>query len=118
VGRMQALGCDRCGNPRHVTLVGSVYLIQSVQLNLDQECPSLWRIYTYVPPETRNTVLEKRTAARNLKLGEGGEGYIATDEWCYNCGHSGHLGDVRHPLELPISKSNDRHVGLSRSIRS
>ena len=30
----------------------------------------------------------------NLKIGEGGEGYIATDDWCYFCGDCGHLGDV------------------------
>lgn len=30
----------------------------------------------------------------DLELGGGGEGYIGEDEWCYNCGGDGHLGDV------------------------
>ena len=30
----------------------------------------------------------------DLELGDGGEGYIGEDEWCYNCGGDGHLGDV------------------------
>jgi len=29
-----------------------------------------------------------------MKLGQGGEGYVADDEWCYNCGNPGHWGDV------------------------
>jgi hypothetical protein len=32
--------------------------------------------------------------AKDLKIGEGGETYIATDEWCHYCGEGGHLGDV------------------------
>ena len=35
-----------------------------------------------------------RRGKAHLELGQGGEGYIAEDEWCYNCGNDGHLGDV------------------------
>ncbi|KAL1944111.1 hypothetical protein VTO73DRAFT_3296 [Trametes versicolor] len=69
--------CDRCGARTHQT----------------NECPTLWRIYEYVADEERHEILRERDAKRTLALGEGGEGYIATDEWCYNCGGSGHLGD-------------------------
>jgi len=26
----------------------------------------------------------------------GGEGYVGTEDWCFNCGDAGHLGDVSH----------------------
>lgn len=57
------------------------------------ECPTLWRMYAYVLPEEKDTVLQVRESKMELEFGEGGEGYIATDVWCYNCGGSGHLGD-------------------------
>ncbi|KAI0371528.1 hypothetical protein BV20DRAFT_1120573 [Pilatotrama ljubarskyi] len=69
--------CDRCGARTHQT----------------NECPTLWRIYEYVGDEERQEILRVRETKRTLALGQGGEGYIATDEWCYNCGGSGHLGD-------------------------
>ncbi|KAI8982763.1 hypothetical protein BD414DRAFT_579052 [Trametes punicea] len=69
--------CDRCGARTH-------------QMN---ECPTLWRIYEYVDDDERQEILRVRETKRTLALGEGGEGYIATDEWCYNCGGCGHLGD-------------------------
>ncbi len=68
--------------------------------NGEQECPTLWRIYEYVADEERHEILREREAKRTLPLGGGGEGYIATDEWCYNCGGSGHLGDVRSTNSL------------------
>ena len=59
-------------------------------------------MYTYVEDDARQDALRVREGKSTLPLGEGGEGYIATDEWCYNCGGSGHLGDVRLPFsELP-----------------
>ncbi|OSD04455.1 hypothetical protein PYCCODRAFT_1487261 [Trametes coccinea BRFM310] len=69
--------CDRCGARTHQT----------------NECPTLWRIYEYVDDDERQEILREREAKRTLALGQGGEGYIATDEWCYNCGGCGHLGD-------------------------
>ncbi|CDO68458.1 hypothetical protein BN946_scf184760.g14 [Trametes cinnabarina] len=69
--------CNRCGARTHQT----------------NECPTLWRIYEYVGDEERQEILREREAKRTLALGQGGEGYIATDEWCYNCGGCGHLGD-------------------------
>ncbi|KAI0355393.1 hypothetical protein OH77DRAFT_1424881 [Trametes cingulata] len=69
--------CDRCGARTHQT----------------NECPTLWRIYEYVGDEERQEILRVRESKRTLALGQGGEGYIATDEWCYNCGGCGHLGD-------------------------
>ncbi|KAJ7638788.1 hypothetical protein FB45DRAFT_827354 [Roridomyces roridus] len=70
-------GCDRCQSSNHQT----------------SECPSLWRIYVYVQPEDRERVLQERKGKQGLRLGQGGEGYIADDEWCYNCGSAGHWGD-------------------------
>ncbi|KAH8982399.1 hypothetical protein EDB92DRAFT_122825 [Lactarius akahatsu] len=69
--------CDRCGSHTHNT----------------NECPTIWRLYEYVTEREREAILRHREARRSLALGEGGEGYIAHDEWCYNCGNSGHLGD-------------------------
>jgi len=39
-------------------------------------------------------MINQRLAKKDMKLGEGGEGYVADDELCYNCGGYGHLGDV------------------------
>ncbi|KAF8655310.1 hypothetical protein AX16_003207 [Volvariella volvacea WC 439] len=69
--------CNRCGSFLHQ---GS-------------ECPTLWRLYEYLTDEHREQLVTSRKAKKNLKFGEGGEGYIAEDEWCYNCGESGHWGD-------------------------
>ncbi|CAL1700144.1 unnamed protein product [Somion occarium] len=69
--------CDRCGSDLHST----------------KECPTLWRLYEYVDEAQQLEVLRIREEKSDLRIGEGGEGYIATDEWCYNCGGSGHLGD-------------------------
>ncbi|KAI9467292.1 hypothetical protein BJY52DRAFT_1201603 [Lactarius psammicola] len=69
--------CDRCGSSTHNT----------------NECPTIWRLYEYVTEREREAILRHRESKQSLALGEGGEGYIAPDEWCYNCGNSGHLGD-------------------------
>ena len=48
----------------------------------------------------RDTVA-RRSKAADLHVGEGGECYIATDTWCYNCGDEGHFGDVKlKPLRV------------------
>ncbi|KAG7096972.1 hypothetical protein E1B28_004369 [Marasmius oreades] len=69
--------CHRCGSSRHST----------------NECPTLWRLYDYLTETGRKLMLETRRARKDLPLGGGGEGYIAEDMWCYNCGGSGHWGD-------------------------
>ncbi|EKM59927.1 uncharacterized protein PHACADRAFT_250735 [Phanerochaete carnosa HHB-10118-sp] len=69
--------CDRCGSSLH-------------QIN---ECPTLWRIYTYVEEPERLEILAAREQKRELEIGEGGEGYIGPEDWCYDCGECGHLGD-------------------------
>ncbi|EPQ59218.1 hypothetical protein GLOTRDRAFT_136148 [Gloeophyllum trabeum ATCC 11539] len=85
--------CDRCGSSRHHT----------------NECPTLWRLYHYVSDADRETILRVREEKSVLGVGNGGEGYIATDEWCYNCGESGHLGDdcnsLPHPPDHPLEPS-------------
>ncbi|KAI0711059.1 hypothetical protein C8T65DRAFT_608662 [Cerioporus squamosus] len=85
--------CDRCGARSHQT----------------NECPTLWRMYRYVEDDVRLETLRSREEKRALALGQGGEGYIATDEWCYNCGGSGHLGDdctaLPHHADLPNEHS-------------
>jgi protein AIR1/2 len=52
-------------------------------------------MYLYLSDEGKSKVISFREEKQKLKLGEGGEGYIANDEWCYNCGNYGHWGDVR-----------------------
>lgn len=55
----------------------------------------MWRMYEYVDDAERQTILTLREEKRDFLLGQGGEGYIAPEDWCYNCGECGHLGDVR-----------------------
>ncbi|GLB33786.1 putative zinc finger protein [Lyophyllum shimeji] len=85
--------CDRCGSARHIT----------------SECPTLWRLYSYLSEEMKNLTLETRRQKQHLSLGEGGEGYIADDEWCYNCGGCGHWGDdcqdLPHRQDVPDESS-------------
>ncbi|KAG6850044.1 hypothetical protein H0H93_002053 [Arthromyces matolae] len=57
------------------------------------ECPTLWRLYEYLAEEARTVVIKARNDKQTRRLGEGGEGYIGEDEWCYNCGNFGHWGD-------------------------
>ncbi|KAJ6539306.1 hypothetical protein B0H19DRAFT_1269632 [Mycena capillaripes] len=76
------------------------------------ECPTLWRLYVYLEDEEHERILQARKTKKGLSLGQGGEGYIADDAWCYNCGGSGHWGDVSEspPILLyvkPISKRKD-----------
>ena len=51
-------------------------------------------MYTYVDDSERLDILAQREQKRELDIGEGGEGYIGPEDWCYNCGECGHLGDV------------------------
>ncbi|KAA1466681.1 hypothetical protein DENSPDRAFT_862642 [Dentipellis sp. KUC8613] len=85
--------CDRCGSSTHNT----------------KECPTIWRLYEYLTDNERSNALDTRDEKVTLKFGEGGEGYIARDEWCYNCGGSGHLGDdcgiIPHPYDFPREPS-------------
>ena len=73
-------------------------------------------MYRYVEDEVRLETLRVREEKRVLVLGQGGEGYIASDEWCYNCGGSGHLGDVSfhfttsHRIEAPYDSILISHV--------
>ena len=51
-------------------------------------------MYEYVSDDQRLRILQTRETKQHLGIGEGGEGYIGGDEWCYNCGGAGHWGDV------------------------
>ena len=77
-----------------------------------QECPTLWRLYEYLTEEAKVLVLQTRQEKRNLVLGEGGEGYIADNQWCYNCGNFGHWGDVSSSAGLQEMKSSFFVSGL------
>ncbi|KAF7433414.1 hypothetical protein PC9H_005366 [Pleurotus ostreatus] len=69
--------CNRCGRSSHKS----------------NDCPTLWRMYDYVSEGTREQIMQFRESCRDLNIGEGGEGYIVNDLWCYNCGETGHWGD-------------------------
>lgn len=58
----------------------------------------MWRLYEYLTDDGKTSTLSVRETKRDLPLGQGGEGYIADDEWCYNCGNCGHWGDVSDSL--------------------
>lgn len=60
-------------------------------------------MYLYQSDEGKAKVMSFREEKSNLKLGEGGEGYVANDEWCYNCGNCGHWGDVRSIYSVSVS---------------
>ncbi|KAF8914586.1 hypothetical protein CPB85DRAFT_519191 [Mucidula mucida] len=80
--------CQRCGNETHLT----------------SECPTWWRLYEYISEEDRTKTINSRREKATLSLGEGGEGYIAEDAWCYNCGLGGHWGDscdAARPIGVP-----------------
>lgn len=59
----------------------------------------MWRLYEYYSVEEQAHVISARQSKKELKLGEGGEGFIADDEWCYYCGQSSHWGDVRRSIQ-------------------
>ena len=44
--------------------------------------------------EERIVIMQSREEKKQLAIGEGGEGYIGGEVWCYNCANTGHLGDV------------------------
>ncbi|KAG7449223.1 uncharacterized protein BT62DRAFT_929198 [Guyanagaster necrorhizus] len=95
--------CRRCGYRSHIT----------------SECPTWWRIYAYITENERVQILNARCNKSKAGLGNGGEGYIAEDEWCYNCGVEGHWGDdcnnAPHAYGVPEDYSafgsNNLHTG-------
>ncbi|KAJ7276358.1 hypothetical protein B0H12DRAFT_17263 [Mycena haematopus] len=86
-------GCERCNSSSHQTSVRHRIRYFLDLNNPVQECPSLWRIYVYVENPEHERILQTRKERKGLHLGQGGEGYIARDACCYNCGGSGHWGD-------------------------
>jgi protein AIR1/2 len=78
--------------------------------NFGKECPTLWRIYQYVTDEDRVKILQTREEKKKLGFGKGGEGYIASELCCYNCGNTGHLGDVC--VLVSPNSSSDKVSGL------
>ncbi|KAF9462622.1 hypothetical protein BDZ94DRAFT_1194232 [Collybia nuda] len=85
--------CGRCGSYSHQT----------------NECPTLWRLYEYFTDQDKDRTICIREERKHLNLGQGGEGYIANDEWCYNCGNCGHWGDdcqdLPHNKDMPNEQS-------------
>ncbi|KAF8974755.1 hypothetical protein BDZ97DRAFT_1775256 [Flammula alnicola] len=91
----QEMECDRCSSSHHKT----------------NECPTMWRLYEYFSGEEQIHILAQRESKKYMKLGEGGEGYVADDEWCYNCGNCGHWGDDCHDIEK--TRFPDDHSAFS-----
>ncbi|KAF7301653.1 hypothetical protein MIND_00730800 [Mycena indigotica] len=90
--------CERCGAPSHLT----------------RECPTLWRLYNYLTEAEHTQVLQTRKEKKGLSLGQGGEGYIAEDAWCYVCAKRGHFGDdCQRREERPLEYSAFSHKNLS-----
>ncbi|WVO16242.1 hypothetical protein L204_103913 [Cryptococcus depauperatus] len=68
-------GCQRCGSREHT----------------DKNCPTLWRIYTFYSETGRKEMLNRKKNAQGWeKEVIGGE---SSEDWCYNCAKTGHLGD-------------------------
>ncbi|KAH6914929.1 hypothetical protein BKA70DRAFT_559493 [Coprinopsis sp. MPI-PUGE-AT-0042] len=79
------IDCERCSSAMHKT----------------NECPTWWRMYLYLSDDAQAKVLSYRKDRQGTRLGEGGEGYIADDQWCYMCGNLGHLGDDCEDYQQP-----------------
>ncbi|KAH8830784.1 hypothetical protein DL96DRAFT_1594309 [Flagelloscypha sp. PMI_526] len=69
--------CERCGSRNHQS----------------RECPNIWRMYEYLSEKESRKVLQRRLEAKGKPLGQGGEAYVCSDAYCYNCGKKGHWGD-------------------------
>lgn len=93
-----------CTKPTFVTSI--VVIKNGTNKNGEQECPTLWRLYEYFTDKDKDHTIRVREERKHLSLGQGGEGYIASDEWCYNCGSCGHWGDVRLYNHYIISKAH------------
>jgi protein AIR1/2 len=61
-------------------------------------------MYEYVSDEERLLILQAREAKQHLGIGQGGEGYVGIDAWCYNCGGPGHWGDVSIAFMIPSNR--------------
>jgi hypothetical protein len=72
-------------------------------------------VYTYITENDHNKTAARRLDAAELQIGAGGERYIATDTWCYNCGDEGHYGDVKAIQLLELTRKTDR-TGRSATI--
>ncbi|KAN0097608.1 hypothetical protein V8E55_002054 [Tylopilus felleus] len=94
--------CDRCGSAEHKT----------------NECPTLWRIYQYVNDEERILIMQSREEKKQHAIGEGGEGYISREMWCYNCANTGHLGDDCDELPHSATCPTEHSAFSSHSVMS
>jgi len=108
--------CDRCGSdvhPANVRLLPFSFRVLCFALECSfffffsssQNCPTLWRIYLYLTPPSREEVLTERQRLKELGGFEGdvleadpetewGDGDGGWGGWCYNCSTEGHWGDV------------------------
>ena len=69
-------------------------------------------MYDYMGDAEREAALKSRRGKENLSIGQGGEGYIGEDYWCYNCGNEGHLGDVSPQGVAHLLLEHDTFPGL------
>ncbi|KAE9410498.1 hypothetical protein BT96DRAFT_931236 [Gymnopus androsaceus JB14] len=62
--------------------------------------------------------LETRAAKKTCPIGQGGEGYIAQDIWCYNCGDCGHWGDDCQSISFVHDIPNDSSAFAEANVFS
>ncbi|TYJ55694.1 hypothetical protein B9479_003598 [Cryptococcus floricola] len=73
--------CQNCKKPGH----------RSVDCPHVINCPTIWRVYTYIRDDERKSVIKEKEKAEGwAKEAMGGGPYEA---WCYNCAREGHFGD-------------------------
>ncbi|KAF5393833.1 hypothetical protein D9757_000030 [Collybiopsis confluens] len=125
--------CFACGMKGHLNAASRYHFHSQWLLTCSQnrhvqtvECLTHWRIYTYASDVDRIRTLEIRKTKKAFPLGHGGEGYIAEDSWCYNCGENGHWGDdcdaLPHihdiPEEFSAFGNNNLWIGPFSEIQS
>ena len=81
-----------------------------------QSCPTIWRVYSYLSTEQREEALVKQAKKSRLDFTNGGEGFIAWDRMCFECGNSGHWGFVG-VLDVPLHHPHNQIVSYMQDCQ-